>query len=141
MSTVKRNARGGQKATLGASLVRGWAVALLVGGALLLLLSALAYRSSDPRAGLSFYATLLLLTVALCAGFTSARTYRKSGVLTGILAGGGLGILFFGMSLALSSSGGLSTAHLLPMLLMPLLGALGGMLGSVKSRRRRRRPR
>ena len=140
MRTSKRNTHRTQQRTILSSLLCAWGGSLLGGLPCLLLLSAIAYRSSDPRAGLSAYATLLLVALALSCGAIAARCYRKSPALMGLLSGSGLSILLLGLGIAAAGSEATSIARMLLLLMLPILGLFGGWLGAVR-RPRRRRPR
>ncbi len=140
MGTSKKNAYRHREKTMLSSLLSAWGLSLLGAVPLLLLFAAIAYRSEDPRAGLSAYATVLLVALALASGFLAARSYRKSGALMGLLAGLGISVLLFGLGLALSGTGDALSFRLLVLSLVPILGLLGGWFGSVR-RVRRRRPR
>ncbi len=140
MRISQKNARKRRQRTILSSLLSAWGLSLLGAIPLLLLLAAIAYRSSDPRAGLSIYATLLLTLLSLSSGFFAARSYGKSGALMGLLSGMGISVLLFGLGLSLSGTGDVLSFRLLSLSLVPILGLLGGFLAT-KRRVRRRRPR
>lgn len=126
--------------TMLSALFSAWGLSLLGSVPLLLLLAAIAYRSSDPRAGLSIYATVFLTALALASGFFAAKGYGKSGALIGALSGVGISVLIFGLGLSLSGTGDPLSFRLPMLALIPILGLLGGRMGT-KGRVRRRRPR
>lgn len=140
MGASKKNVHRHHQKTMLSSLLSAWGFSFLGAVPLLLLLAAIAYRSDDPRAGLSAYATLFVTVLALSAGFLSARSYGKSGPLMGLLSGLGISILLFGLGLALSGTGDAFSFRIIMLMLVPILGLLGGWFGSVR-RVRRRRPR
>lgn len=140
MGTSKKSVRRRRERTMLSSLLTAWGVSFLGAVPILLLLAAIAYRADDPRAGLSAYATLLLIALSLASGFLAARSYGKSGPLMGLLAGAGISVLLFGLGLALSASADALSLRLFTFVLVLILGLLGGWLGSVR-RVRRRRPR
>ena len=140
MSYTKRRVQKQKPRTLFSSLLSAWGKSLLLTLPLLFLFAALAYRSIDPRAGLSAYATVTLVALSLSSGFFAARSYEKSGALLGFLAGFGISLLLFGLGLLFSDRGTAMAPRIISLLVILPLGIFGGLLGT-KKRVRRRRPR
>lgn len=138
MATLKKNLRKRKEKTMLSSLLSAWGLSLLGAIPLLLLLAAIAYRSEDPRSGLSAYAALFLTVLSLSAGFLSAKAYGKSGAFVGFLSGLGISLFLLCLGLALSGSQGALPFRIVLLSLIPILGLLGGCLGSVRRVRRRR---
>lgn len=139
MLTSQKGRNRHRQKTMLSALLSAWGLSLLGAIPLLLLLAAIAYRSSDPRAGLSVCATVVLVALSLSSGYIAARGYRRSEALVGLLSGAGISLSLFGLGLSVSGANGLSS-RLLMLLLIPILGLLGGRLGA-RRRTRRRRPR
>lgn len=139
MLTSQKGRNRHRQKTMLSALLSAWGLSLLGAIPLLLLLAAIAYRSSDPRAGLSVCATIVLVALSLSSGYIAARGYRRSEALVGLLSGAGISLSLFGLGLSVSGANGLSS-RLLMLLLIPILGLLGGRLGA-RRRTRRRRPR
>ncbi|MBR6545926.1 MAG: TIGR04086 family membrane protein [Clostridia bacterium] len=137
MLTSQKGRNRHRQKTMLSALLSAWGLSLLSAIPLLLLLAAIAYRSSDPRAGLSVCATVVLVALSLSAGYIAARGYRRSEALVGFLAGAGISLSLFGLGLSVSGANGLSS-RLLMLLLIPILGLLGGRLGARRHTRRRR---
>ncbi len=124
--------------TLFGSILCGAGVTFFFGMIALLILAGVARESGDPEKYLSPFSSVLLVMIALLAGFSSARFYRKNGILIGFLSG--LCFLLIGgcISLALPGEGTVSgRVLLLPLFLV--LSTLGGVLGGAKRVRRRHR--
>ena len=140
MAIYKKGRSARRQRTLTSALFSAWGLSLLLSIPLLLLMAALAYRSSDPRAGLSAYATIFTVILALSCGFFAARAYGKSATFVGLLSGAGIALVIVGIGLALSKDTEAIPMRLLCFALILLLGGIGGRLGGIK-RSRRRRPR
>lgn len=125
--------------SLAGSLFRGFAVMIPIALLLLLLLTAIAFRSADPSRILMPLSAVALVAIAFLVGFASARFYKKNGLFVGILCGAALAVLSFGSALALSHGSALTPARWLSYPAILLLSSLGGIFGGahrVKPRRR-----
>ena len=132
--------RGNERGFAG-SLLRGFLLALLITGVLLLLLSFLSYKNEDPSKLIRPCAAVGFVLSAFLAGFLPAGFYKKRGLLIGLTGGAALALLFAILSLILGEPGTVPTAARLigyPAIL--LLSTLGGLFGGAK-RHVRRRPR
>jgi putative membrane protein (TIGR04086 family) len=121
-----------------AAILRGSILALLVGAALILLLSYLLYRTPDPTA----YTRPLSLAIAgamgAVGGIYAARRCGRGGALTGLAAGALIALV--ALLVALPLAGGALSARAIPSyLLMLLAGMGGGAIGKRRPRTRRRR--
>lgn len=133
--------RGNERGFSG-SLLRGFLLALLITGVLLLLLSFLCYKNADPSKLVKPCAAVGFVFASFLAGFLPARFYRRRGLLIGLSGGAILALTFAVLSLILAKDGSApAAARWIGYPAILLLSTFGGLLGGAKRHVRRRRPR
>ena len=124
------------------STLRGYALSLVIGGALTLVLSALVYSLADPNRYLTPVAFCILYISALFGGFLSARFNRGSALLCGLLNAALLLVTMLAVSLLFDGSYSADHSPGLSVGLRgvaALLSVLGAGIGAHKKQTKRKR--
>lgn len=131
MAKKHRGARSSKNGhSLPGSLLRGFLMTVLIGGVLLLLLSAVAFRTDDPTRYLLPLSTVALVLTAFFAGFTAAGFYRRHGILIGALAGIVFAVASAILAVVLAEENSqIPAARWISYPIIILLATLGGLFG------------
>ncbi len=124
--------------------LKGLAAGLASALPLLLIMSAVAYRTPDPASLVSLLSYVALLFGAFAAGFASAKINQNNGMLCGIITGAVYLIFVFLVSLFLHNSSNTDTSFILSLGLRSIVilaSVLGGCLGEKKEKKARRHKR
>ena len=138
--TNKRAHNKKRQKSLPESLALGIALGVLLAISLLLIGTAIAYKSLNP-AGLTL--PIALISLGVCSffvGFGSAKLYGRNHPTTGLLAGLGWAVLLLASSFAFGAEGEKTLWRYLCYAGAMLLSAVGGLVACrARDKKRRRR--
>ncbi|MBR5322025.1 MAG: TIGR04086 family membrane protein [Clostridia bacterium] len=120
--------------------VKGFLVAILSSGILLLLFGWICYTREDPSALSGILGRAALYISAFLGGFFAARFNREKGLLSGLATGGAFMLFVALLSMLLrGESEPIRFMTWVMFLLILLVGTVGGYLGVPSGKRRKRK--
>ncbi len=117
------------------TIIKATAIGLAASSVLLLLFSFVMTEKDIPFSLINPLSAGLLMLASFLAGFVAANSFKRRGMLTGILCGGVIFLAAFICSALFSAE--IGTAAMIKLAISLLSGAIGGILGVNSDRKRK----